>query len=88
MRQIDHFLVGEAPAAARFSDVMDPNNGGVQARVVLGDQAALELAVAAAQKAQPGWAAMNPQRRARVMFEFKTLAEKRSSNFAAACHMS
>jgi malonate-semialdehyde dehydrogenase (acetylating)/methylmalonate-semialdehyde dehydrogenase len=36
----------------------------------------LDAAVAAAQKAQPGWAATNPQRRARVMFNFKALLEQ------------
>ncbi len=70
MRQIDHFIVGGAPAATRFADVMDPNNGGVQAQVALGDQAVLDQAVAAAQAAQPAWAAMNPQRRSRVMFNY------------------
>ena len=40
MRQIDHFIVGgSGGAAARKGDVFDPNNGGVQARVALGDQA-------------------------------------------------
>ena len=82
MREIDHFLVGGAPAASRFADVMDPNNGGVQARVALGDAAVLDLAVAAAQKAQPGWAAMNPQRRARVMFEYKALIERNMDELA------
>jgi malonate-semialdehyde dehydrogenase (acetylating) / methylmalonate-semialdehyde dehydrogenase len=82
VRQIDHFLVGGSPAASRFSDVMDPNNGGVQARVALGDQAVLDLAVSAAQKAQPAWAAMNPQRRARVMFDFKALVEKHMDELA------
>ena len=67
MRQIDHFIVGDAPASHRFSDVMDPNNGGVQARVGLGDKAVLDRAVTAAMAAQPEWAATNPQRRARVM---------------------
>ena len=77
MRQIDHFIVGgSGGAASRHSDVFDPNNGGVQAQVALGDAAVLERAVQAAAKAQPGWAAMNPQRRARVMFEFKSLIEK------------
>jgi malonate-semialdehyde dehydrogenase (acetylating)/methylmalonate-semialdehyde dehydrogenase len=61
---------------------MDPNNGGVQARVALGDAAVLDLAVAAAQKAQPAWAAMNPQRRARVMFDFKALVEKHMDELA------
>jgi malonate-semialdehyde dehydrogenase (acetylating)/methylmalonate-semialdehyde dehydrogenase len=75
MRQIDHVIVGGAPAGTRFADVMDPNNGGVQARVALGDAAVLDRAVAAAQAAQPAWAATNPQRRARVMFQYKALIE-------------
>jgi malonate-semialdehyde dehydrogenase (acetylating)/methylmalonate-semialdehyde dehydrogenase len=82
MRQIDHFIVGGAPAATRFADVMDPNNGGVQAQVALGDQAVLDKAVAAAQATQPAWAAMNPQRRSRVMFDFKSLIEKHMDELA------
>jgi malonate-semialdehyde dehydrogenase (acetylating)/methylmalonate-semialdehyde dehydrogenase len=76
MRQIDHLIAG-APglSAGRFGDVFDPNAGSVQARVPLGDAAVLEAAVQAALKAQPGWAATNPQRRARVMFQFKALVE-------------
>lgn len=76
MRQIDHFLSGGASfAAGRTSDVFNPSTGQIQARVVLGDQAVLDAAVAAAQAAQPAWAATNPQRRARVMFKFKELIE-------------
>ena len=38
MRQIDHVIAGGAGAApVRFGDVFDPNNGGIQARVALGD---------------------------------------------------
>jgi malonate-semialdehyde dehydrogenase (acetylating) / methylmalonate-semialdehyde dehydrogenase len=78
MRQIDHFIAGGTGGSGgtRTASVMDPNNGGVQAKVALGDAATLERAVAAAQAAQPAWAAMNPQRRARVMFEFKALIER------------
>ena len=85
MRQIDHFIVGGTAglASARKASIMDPNNGGVQAEVVLGGADALDRAVAAAQAAQPAWAAMNPQRRARVMFEFKALAEKHMDELAA-----
>jgi malonate-semialdehyde dehydrogenase (acetylating) / methylmalonate-semialdehyde dehydrogenase len=82
MRQIDHFIAGGSPAASRFADVMDPNNGGVQARVALGDQAVLDAAVSAAQKAQPAWAAMNPQRRSRVMFEYRALIDKHMDELA------
>ena len=83
MRQIGHFIANkDAPAAARFADVMDPNNGGVQGQVALGDAATLDLAVAAAQSAQPAWAMTNPQRRARVMFNFKALIEQNMNELA------
>ncbi|MGN6820911.1 MAG: aldehyde dehydrogenase family protein, partial [Sphingomonas sp.] len=80
MRIIDHLIAGQhersaGGGAARTSDVFNPNTGQVQAKVNLGAQADLDAAVAAAQKAQPSWAATNPQRRARVMFAFKALVE-------------
>jgi malonate-semialdehyde dehydrogenase (acetylating)/methylmalonate-semialdehyde dehydrogenase len=83
MRQIDHMIAGgPGVSPSRFGDVFDPNAGSVQARVPLGDAAVLEAAVAAALKAQPGWAATNPQRRARVMFAFKALVEKNIDELA------
>jgi len=83
MRTIDHFIAGSAGGgAARTSDVFDPNTGQVQAKVNLGAQADLERAVAAAQAAQPAWAMTNPQRRARVMFNFKALVEKNMDELA------
>ncbi len=75
MREIDHLIAGAVPAATRYGEVWDPNTGSVQARVPLGDAAVLAVAVDAALAAQPGWAATNPQRRARVMFEFRRLVE-------------
>ena len=66
MRLIDHVVAGEAGGGGgRSGDVFDPNSGEVQATVALGTAADLDRAVAAAQRAQPGWAATNPQRRAR-----------------------
>ena len=84
MRTIDHLIVGGAGASSggRQSDVFDPNTGQVQARVTLGTAADLDRAVAAAQAAQPGWAATNPQRRARVMFRFKELVEANMDSLA------
>ena len=83
MRQIDHFIAGGSGVApSRHGDVFDPNTGQAQARVSLGDAAVLQRAVDAALKAQPGWAATNPQRRARVMFEFKRLVEKNMDELA------
>jgi len=77
VRLIDHFIAGGTGGVAptRKSPVFDPNTGDIQAEVALGDAAMLDRAVAAAQAAQPGWAATNPQRRARVMFNFKALVE-------------
>jgi len=85
MRQVDHFIVGGSGSApVRKGDIFDPNNGGVQAQVALGTAETLERAVQAALKAQPAWAATNPQRRARVMFRFKELVE---ANMDALAHM-
>ncbi len=83
MRIIDHFIGGQSVSAGdRSSDVFDPNSGKVQAQVRLGDASTLEQAVAAARAAQPGWAATNPQRRARVMFKFKELVEAEIDDLA------
>jgi len=84
MRMINHVISGQnaTAQAGRYSDVFDPNNGTVQAKVPLGTQVELEAAIAAARAAQPGWAATNPQRRARVMFRFKELIEKHMDELA------
>jgi malonate-semialdehyde dehydrogenase (acetylating)/methylmalonate-semialdehyde dehydrogenase len=82
MRDIAHFVNGQTLAGSpiekggRFGDVFNPNTGEIQARVALATDAELDAAVQAAAKAQIGWAATNPQRRARVMFEFKRLIER------------
>lgn len=78
MRTISHFIGGRSVAgiSGRQGDVFDPNTGQVQAKVDLGTPEALYQAVAAAKAAQRDWAALNPQRRARVMFEFKRLLER------------
>jgi malonate-semialdehyde dehydrogenase (acetylating)/methylmalonate-semialdehyde dehydrogenase len=78
MRTISHFVNGQAleGTSGRFGDVFNPNTGEVQARVALATDAELDAAVQAAAAAQIGWAATNPQRRARVMFEFKRLIER------------
>ncbi len=77
MRDITHFIDGASSAGAsgRYGDVFNPNTGEVQAKVALASAAEVDLAVQAALRAQPNWAATNPQRRARVMFEFKRLVE-------------
>jgi len=84
MRDIAHFVNGSTfeGASGRFGDVFDPNTGEVQARVQLATEAELDRAVQAASAAFPAWAATNPQRRARVMFEFKRLVEANMTELA------
>jgi malonate-semialdehyde dehydrogenase (acetylating)/methylmalonate-semialdehyde dehydrogenase len=84
MREIRHFIGGKAVRAYsdRIGDVFNPNTGEVQARVGLGSASDVDKAVAAAAAAFPGWAATNPQRRARVMFEFKRLIEANMDELA------
>ncbi|MBX7496943.1 CoA-acylating methylmalonate-semialdehyde dehydrogenase [Qipengyuania sp. 6B39] len=82
MRQVDHFIVGTSPTPTRKHKIWNPSTGEVQAEVALGDAALLQQAVDAAKKVQPEWAATNPQRRARVMFEFKRLVEAHKQELA------
>ena len=83
MRAIDHFINGKSvPAAARKAPVFNPNTGAPQAEVGLATARTLAEAVEAAKAALPGWAATNPQRRARVMFAFKGLVEKHMDELA------
>ena len=83
LRDIDHFIAGEAyQSDGRTGDVFDPNRGEVQARVKLGTAAELQRAIDAANAAQPAWAATNPQRRARVMFKYKELVEAHMDELA------
>ncbi|CAM3134888.1 CoA-acylating methylmalonate-semialdehyde dehydrogenase [Asticcacaulis taihuensis] len=84
MREISHFINGKSVtgASGRFGDIYDPNTGQIQARVALATAAEIDDAVQKAAKAQAGWAAMNPQRRARVMFTFKALIEQNMEELA------
>jgi malonate-semialdehyde dehydrogenase (acetylating) / methylmalonate-semialdehyde dehydrogenase len=79
-----HFIGGRAVAGAsgRFGDVFNPSFGEVKTQVALATTAEVDRAVAAAVAAQPGWAAVNPQRRARVMFAFKALVEAHMDELA------
>jgi malonate-semialdehyde dehydrogenase (acetylating)/methylmalonate-semialdehyde dehydrogenase len=84
VRDIRHFIDGRSVDATsgRFGDVFNPNTGEVQARVGLASPQDMDTAVQAAMTAFDGWAATNPQRRARVMFEFKRLVEARMDELA------
>ena len=78
MRTIGHFINGQRVTCtgAVTSPVYDPSTGQVQALLEHGDSAMLAEAVAVAKAAQPAWAAIDPQRRARVIFKLKVLIEE------------
>ena len=84
MRDITHFIDGASVAGSsgRFGEVFNPNTGEAQARVAFANPAEVDKAVASALRAQQTWALVNPQRRARVMFEFKRLVEARLEELA------
>jgi len=84
MRRIDGFIGGKAAKATsgREGDVFNPNTGEVQAKVGFFSVGDVDAAAQAAAKAQIGWSAVNPQRRARVMFEFKRLVEANMNQLA------
>ena len=85
MSDLAHFISGQSVAhtGSRWGDVFDPNTGRVQHRVPLDGAGAVTVAVASAVAAQPAWGATNPQRRARVMFQFKALVEAHMDELAA-----
>jgi malonate-semialdehyde dehydrogenase (acetylating)/methylmalonate-semialdehyde dehydrogenase len=83
-REIAHFIGGKivAGTSGRFADVFDPNTGAVQARVALASKAEVEAVIDDAEAAQPGWAATNPQRRARVLMKFVELINRDMDSLA------
>jgi malonate-semialdehyde dehydrogenase (acetylating)/methylmalonate-semialdehyde dehydrogenase len=83
-KDLTHFIGGaHVPGkSGRFLEVTNPNTGEVTARTPLATAAELRAAVEVAAKAFPDWAATNPQRRARVMFEFKRLLEANMDELA------
>ncbi len=85
MRDIGHFIGGKEVkgASGRSGDVFNPNTGEVQAKVAFASRAEVENAIASAEAAQAGWAATNPQRRARVLMKFVELLHRDFDELAA-----
>jgi malonate-semialdehyde dehydrogenase (acetylating)/methylmalonate-semialdehyde dehydrogenase len=79
-----HFIGGKAVAgtSGRTSEVFQPMDGTVRGTVALASKAEMAAAVANAKAAQPGWAATNPQRRARVLMKFLDLAARANDELA------
>ncbi|PNI08419.1 methylmalonate-semialdehyde dehydrogenase (CoA acylating) [Arthrobacter sp. AFG7.2] len=76
--ELSHYIAGRHTAglSGRFAEVFDPCSGQVQARVPLAGREEVHNAVAVAAKAQAEWAAMNPQRRGRILLRFVDLVNR------------
>lgn len=84
MKTFGHFIGGKhvEGTSGRFADVYNPATGEVEGQVSLASEAELAAAVANAKEAQPKWAAVNPQRRARVFMKFVELLNKNMDELA------
>jgi malonate-semialdehyde dehydrogenase (acetylating) / methylmalonate-semialdehyde dehydrogenase len=84
MRQIGHFIGGKhvAGTSGRTADVYQPMDGSVIGKVALASAAEMRAAVENAAEAQPKWAAVNPQRRARVLMKFLDLIAQNNDELA------
>ncbi|VAV93771.1 Methylmalonate-semialdehyde dehydrogenase, partial [hydrothermal vent metagenome] len=78
MQELTHFINGKhvKGTSGRFSDVFNPATGEVQAQCPLASPAEVDAALDIAAKAQVGWGAMNPQKRARVMMKYVALLNR------------
>ncbi|SFB81003.1 CoA-acylating methylmalonate-semialdehyde dehydrogenase [Tropicimonas isoalkanivorans] len=84
MEQIGHYINGAhvSGGSGRTADIYNPATGEKQGQVTLATKDELDEAVAKAAEAQKGWAATNPQRRARVMMRFAALINEHMDELA------
>ena len=83
-RELSHYVDGQRieGTSGRFGDVYNPCTGEVQARVPLASREEVANAISNAEKGQPGWAAMNPQRRGRILLKFVDLVNQHLDELA------
>ncbi len=86
MKELTHYINGEhvKGTSGRFADVYNPAIGEVIAKTPLASREEMDIAVQAAAAAQPAWAAVNPQRRARVMMKMVDLLHRDMDKLAEA----
>ncbi|MFO1117082.1 MAG: CoA-acylating methylmalonate-semialdehyde dehydrogenase [Beijerinckiaceae bacterium] len=77
-KELTHFIGGKhvKGTSGRFTDAYQPMTGEVISKVPLASKAEVRAAIENAKAAQPGWAATNPQRRARVLMKFLDLVAR------------
>ena len=84
MKTLHHHIGGKQVEgrSGRYGDVFNPATGEQSARVAFASADETRDAIATAAAALPGWAAVPPVQRARVMFRFKDLMEKNKDEMA------
>lgn len=85
MSIVQHYVNGAAFAgtSTRTAPVYNPAQGAVAREVALATKADLDLAVAAAKDALPGWAGTSLAKRQQVMFAFREAMNARKNELAA-----
>ena len=85
MSIVQHYVNGAAFAgtSSRTAPVYNPAQGAVAREVALATKADLDLAVAAAKDALPGWAGTSLAKRQQVMFAFREAMNARKNELAA-----
>ena len=77
-----HFIDGSFTEAGEGFNSKNPADGNVLATISQATQADVDLAVSAARKAQPKWAALGGHGRARILYAIARLLQKHSRLFA------
>jgi malonate-semialdehyde dehydrogenase (acetylating)/methylmalonate-semialdehyde dehydrogenase len=85
MRRIEHWIGGKRTAgtSGRTAPVQDPATGRQQAEVALASAEEVDLAVASAAEAFPGWRDTPLSRRTDVFFRFRHLLEEHAAELGA-----
>lgn len=81
---VQHWIDGRVTQSTgeRTQDVFNPATGEVSRKVALGSTQDVETAVASAKAALPGWSAMPPIRRSRILNNFLTLLNEHRDELA------
>ena len=83
-KQLTHYVGGahREGVSGRYADIYNPSTGQVQAQVPLASADEVREVIANAAEAQAGWAATNPQKRARVLHRFVDLVNEHADELA------
>ncbi len=81
-RKFGQFIGGEFVAGKKHFNSVNPADGTHLAKIAHGSKADVDAAVAAARKAQPGWAKLSGHERAKVLYALARLINKHARLFA------